>query len=100
MPKNAGEATLAWLDKIRYANGSQSTAKIRLQMQKVMQNYAAVFRTQETLQEGDSTLVNLGNQLYHHVGFAFLLSPTGVQKIDETWETFSDVKISDRSLTW
>lgn len=75
LPKNAGEETIAWLDKIRYSNGETPTSKIRLKMQKVMQNYAAVFRTEETLQEG-------------------------VKQIDETWKTFSDVKISDRSLIW
>lgn len=52
LPKNAGEKTIAWLDKLRYANGDLSTATIRNNMQRVMQNHAAVFRTQETLDEG------------------------------------------------
>ncbi|KAI8017983.1 hypothetical protein LOK49_LG04G01112 [Camellia lanceoleosa] len=52
LKKDAGEKTLAWLDKLRNSNGSIPTSKIRLNMQRVMQNNAAVFRTQETLEEG------------------------------------------------
>ena len=52
LEKNAGEKTSAWLDKLRNSNGSLPTSKIRLNMQRVMQNNAAVFRTQETLEEG------------------------------------------------
>jgi succinate dehydrogenase (ubiquinone) flavoprotein subunit len=42
---DAGEASVANLDNIRYANGSIATAQLRLKMQKTMQNHAAVFRT-------------------------------------------------------
>lgn len=49
---DAGANTIANLEKLRNANGSKSTAEIRLMMQKVMQRDAAVFRTQESLQEG------------------------------------------------
>uniref|UniRef100_A0A453LWI0 FAD-dependent oxidoreductase 2 FAD-binding domain-containing protein n=1 Tax=Aegilops tauschii subsp. strangulata TaxID=200361 RepID=A0A453LWI0_AEGTS len=52
LEKDAGEKTIAWLDKLRNANGSLPTSKIRLNMQRIMQNNAAVFRTQETLTEG------------------------------------------------
>lgn len=52
LEKDAGEKTIAWLDKLRNSNGSLPTSKIRLNMQRVMQNNAAVFRTQETLEEG------------------------------------------------
>lgn len=52
MEKDAGEKTIAWLDNIRNSNGSIPTSKIRLNMQRIMQNNAAVFRTQETLEEG------------------------------------------------
>jgi succinate dehydrogenase / fumarate reductase, flavoprotein subunit len=75
LPKNAGENSLERLDKIRYANGSLSTAEIRLNMQRIMQNNAAVFRTGETLEEGS-------------------------QKITEVFNAFSDVKVTDRSLIW
>jgi succinate dehydrogenase / fumarate reductase flavoprotein subunit len=75
LPKNAGEASLERLDKWRYANGSQSTADIRLNMQHIMQEHAAVFRTHETLQEG-------------------------VHKMTEAFKSLSDVKVTDRSLIW
>ena len=42
---NAGEASVANIDKLRYANGATPTAAQRLKMQKTMQNHAAVFRT-------------------------------------------------------
>ncbi|XWS42049.1 hypothetical protein CRYUN_Cryun17cG0135300 [Craigia yunnanensis] len=75
LDKDAGEKTVAWLDKIRNSNGSLSTSKIRFNMQRIMQNNAAVFRTQETLEEG-------------------------CQLIDKAWESFPDVKLKDRSLIW
>merc|ERR1712113_845299 len=46
------EQALSRMDKLRYAKGELSTAEIRTKMQRVMQNNAAVFRTQETLEEG------------------------------------------------
>lgn len=52
LPPNAGEESIANLDKLRYANGSTPTATLRLNMQRTMQNDAAVFRTQESLAEG------------------------------------------------
>ncbi|KAG0571983.1 hypothetical protein KC19_VG058900 [Ceratodon purpureus] len=75
LAKNAGEKTIAWLDKLRYANGDLPTADIRNKMQRVMQNNAAVFRTQETLEEG-------------------------CKLIDETVDSYKRVKTNDRSLTW
>lgn len=50
--QDAGEESVANLDWIRYANGSISTADLRLEMQKCMQTHAAVFRTEKTLVEG------------------------------------------------
>ncbi|KAJ9562025.1 hypothetical protein OSB04_007185 [Centaurea solstitialis] len=75
LEKDAGEKTIAWLDKIRNSNGSLPTSKIRLNMQRIMQNNAAVFRTQETLEEG-------------------------CDLIDKAWESYHDVKLKDRSLIW
>ena len=46
---SAGEASVANLDKIRFAAGSTSTAELRLKMQKTMQKHAAVFREGEVL---------------------------------------------------
>ena len=48
MPKDAGEATLDRLDRLRHAEGDTRTAAIRAKMQSTMQNDAAVFRTQES----------------------------------------------------
>jgi succinate dehydrogenase (ubiquinone) flavoprotein subunit len=75
LPKNAGLATIERLDKLRYANGSLSTAKIRLNMQKIMQNNAAVFRDGPVLEEG-------------------------VKLIDQCYSTMKDIKLSDRSLVF
>jgi succinate dehydrogenase (ubiquinone) flavoprotein subunit len=41
---NAGEESIANLDRLRFSKGSTPTAKIRSQMQNAMQKYAAVFR--------------------------------------------------------
>ncbi|KXS12740.1 succinate dehydrogenase [Gonapodya prolifera JEL478] len=75
LPPNAGQESIANLDKLRYAKGALPTADVRLAMQKTMQSDAAVFRTQSTLEEG-------------------------VEKIDQVAETFKDVKVTDRSLVW
>ena len=40
LPRNSGEAALARLDRLRYANGSTPTAELRLAMQKTMQAIA------------------------------------------------------------
>jgi len=75
LPADAGDASIARLDNLRNAKGNLRTAEIRRSMQKIMQNNAAVFRTQATLAEG-------------------------VGLIDECVETFADVKVTDRGLIW
>ncbi len=75
LPADAGQNSVARIDHLRHANGSRPTAEIRLEMQRVMQNHAAVFRTGETLDEG-------------------------VKMLEETYSSFSDVRVSDRSLIW
>ena len=75
LPKSADELSLSRLDKIRYANGGTPTAKLRLKMQKTMQDDCAVFRTGETLAQG-------------------------VKNIHEVWKGMADIGISDRSLIW
>lgn len=52
LPASAGEDSIARLDALRNAKGELRTADIRKAMQKSMQRDAAVFRTQETLEEG------------------------------------------------
>ncbi|KAI8617141.1 FAD binding domain-containing protein [Chytriomyces sp. MP71] len=75
LPADAGAATLANLDKVRYAAGANTTADVRLKMQKAMQTHAAVFRTETVLQEG-------------------------VKKMDEVAKLAQDIKITDRSMIW
>jgi succinate dehydrogenase / fumarate reductase flavoprotein subunit len=72
---DAGEQAVARLDRLRNADGSRPTAEIRLEMQRTMQNHAAVFRTGESLREG-------------------------VQKLTRTFGSFADVRVSDRGLIW
>jgi succinate dehydrogenase / fumarate reductase flavoprotein subunit len=71
----AGDAAVARLDKLRNSKGKTPTAKIRLEMQRVMQDHAAVFRTGATLQEG-------------------------VDKLEQVFASFGDVGITDRTLIW
>ncbi len=73
----AGSADLALgrLDRIRNAAGTLRSADLRLEMQRTMQSYCAVFRTGETLDEG-STLIH------------------------QAWDKRPDMVISDRSLIW
>lgn len=75
LPENAGEESVANLDWARNANGTIPTADLRLNMQKTMQNHAAVFREATTLKEG-------------------------VDKMNAIYKTIKDVKVSDRSLIW
>jgi succinate dehydrogenase / fumarate reductase flavoprotein subunit len=75
LPSNSAELSLSRLDKYRYASGGTPTAKLRAEMQKVMQTNCAVFRTGEVLNEG----VKLINEVYSGVG---------------------DLATTDRSLIW
>jgi succinate dehydrogenase flavoprotein subunit len=72
---NAGEATLGLLDRLRHASGGAPTAKLRLDMQKAMQENCAVFRTQEVLDEG-------------------------VERIAGVVANAKDIQINDRSMIW
>ncbi len=72
---DAGEAAVSRLDSLRNAKGGSPTAKIRLEMQRVMQSHAAVFRTGESLQEG-------------------------IDKLEAVFASFADVSVSDRTLVW
>ena len=71
----SSEPAVDRLDRLRHANGSRPTAGLRLEMQRIMQNDAAVFRTQSSLDEG-------------------------VQRLAGTVAGFADVRVSDRSLVW
>ncbi|MEO9530571.1 succinate dehydrogenase flavoprotein subunit [Roseibium sp.] len=62
-------------DRLRNADGSTPTADLRDKMQHAMQEDAAVFRTQESLEQG-------------------------CKRLTEIWGELQDVKVSDRSLIW
>eukprot|EP00461_Guttulinopsis_vulgaris_P004537 UN04539 len=59
LAKDAGEFSIANYDKTRYNKGTIKTSDFRLEMQKIMQKYAAVFRTQATLDKGVDELTRL-----------------------------------------
>ena len=75
LPKDASDLAVQRLDRLRHADGSRPTAAIRLEMQRTMQVDAAVFRTGATLQQG-------------------------MEKLARTFDSFSDVRVADRSLIW
>ncbi|QFT91511.1 Succinate dehydrogenase flavoprotein subunit [Roseovarius sp. THAF9] len=62
-------------DHFRNADGGTPTAELRLEMQRTMQEDAAVFRTSKTLSEG-------------------------VKKMDAIAAKLDDIKVTDRSLVW
>jgi succinate dehydrogenase (ubiquinone) flavoprotein subunit len=63
------------LDKLRFSEGELNTAQVRSEMQDTMQEYAAVFRSAETL-------------------------ATGSIEIDKVVEKFNHVSVTDKSLVW
>jgi succinate dehydrogenase / fumarate reductase flavoprotein subunit len=75
LPTDAAADSVARLERLRNANGTRGTAAIRLEMQKAMQMDAAVFRTGASLAEG-------------------------TKRIAATFESFRDVRVTDRSLVW
>ena len=62
-------------DRTRHADGATPTAELRLQMQKTMQEDAAVFRTHETLAEGVRKMTGIAGKL-------------------------DDLRVTDRSMVW
>ena len=75
LPKDAGDFAISRIDRLRNAKGELKTAEIRLNMQRVMQNHAAVFRTSDSLLEG-------------------------VHKMQAVFQSFEQVNVSDRGMVW
>ena len=75
LPKELGSPGIERLDGLRHAKGTMATAELRARMQETMQNYAAVFRTGETLEEGRQRMV-------------------------EICRAVEDLRISDHGLIW
>ena len=73
--KNKIDKIFDRFDRIRNSSGRIQTSELRLEMQKNMQNYAAVFREQETLSEG-------------------------VAKMTETAKRLNDISVTDKTLIW
>ncbi|CAD5235524.1 unnamed protein product [Bursaphelenchus xylophilus] len=65
LPANAGESSIANVDKLLTANGDIATADLRLELQKTMQRHAAVFRRGDLLQEGVKKVADLYKQAKH-----------------------------------
>jgi succinate dehydrogenase flavoprotein subunit len=72
---NAGGEGLERLDKLRHNKGSIPTAEIRNNMQRTMQNDAAVFRTGESMKHG-------------------------IDEMAKIWDSFSQVKVEDKGMVW
>jgi succinate dehydrogenase (ubiquinone) flavoprotein subunit len=72
---DAHEYALTRLDNFRYSKGAVKTSEARLRMQKIMQENAAVFREQDTLE-------------------------SGVKAIDEAYPLLFDLEVTDESLIW
>jgi succinate dehydrogenase / fumarate reductase flavoprotein subunit len=62
-------------DTLRHADGGTPTAELRLEMQRTMQQDAAVFRASDTLKEGLGKMTDIAAKL-------------------------DDIKVTDRSLVW
>ena len=75
LPASVLDPALSRFDGLRHANGGTPTAQIRTNMQRTMQNDAAVFRTGETLRDG-------------------------CKKMAAVHASLADVRVSDRSLVW
>jgi succinate dehydrogenase (ubiquinone) flavoprotein subunit len=73
--RSLGEESIAKIDQIRFSKGDLSTAKIRTYLQNTMQNHAAVFRVEKSMQEG-------------------------ITKVDEALAMYSRIGITDRGLVW
>ena len=75
VPADTVDKLVEHFDKLRNAKGATPTARIRDNMQRTMQNNAAVFRTGDVMQEG-------------------------IHQLKQVCTSFADVQVSDRSLIW
>ena len=75
IPETETQKCLDRFDKLRNAQGDNSTAELRLAMQKTMQSKCAVFRTEKNLEEG-------------------------VNEIRKTYDSMDSISVKDRSLVF
>lgn len=72
---DAGEQSIARLEKFKAADGKRGTADIRLELQKAMQAHCAVFRTTDSLAEG-------------------------VEKVTAIAGGMADISVTDKTMVW
>jgi len=75
LPANAGEDSIARMDKMRHATGPLPTAEVRRELQVNMQKYAPVYRNAADLK-------------------------TGMGVVNDVMKKYKDVGITDRSMVW
>ena len=75
IPDSLTDAHIARFDRFRNASGSTPTAKLRQEMQRAMQEDVAVFRVQDSMEQG-------------------------VKRIADVYDRVKDIKVHDRGLIW
>ena len=75
LSENAGEASVANIDRLRFKEGDINTSTIRMSMQKTMQNHAAVFRDGPVMREG-------------------------ITKMNALWKDMEHLKLTDKGMIW
>jgi succinate dehydrogenase / fumarate reductase flavoprotein subunit len=75
LPAKAGDTAVARFDKMRNAKGPAPTSALRAEMQRIMQNNCAVYRTGDVLSEGSKL-------------------------IGATFAKNGDIGVADRSMVW
>ncbi|MEM9139214.1 MAG: FAD-binding protein, partial [Pseudomonadota bacterium] len=69
------DQAMSRFDGLRHAKGEAPTAEVRADLQRVMQEDAAVFRTSDSLKQG-------------------------CERVAKVYSTFDDVAVTDRSMIW
>lgn len=75
LPKDSADLALSRLDRLRQSKGKLKTGEIRIDMQKVMQAHASVFRREDILAEG-------------------------IQKMEGVVDSLGDIGVVDKSMIW
>ena len=128
MQNPPGESSIANIDRLRHTDGTEPSAKVRLEFQKTMQNYAAVFRTGE-VRFGVYLPVIVPNLTFHfdlapiilsHLDYSANLSlnemfgcslvrelieflkvlEEGVEKVHDVYKKMKHLKLADKGLIW
>jgi succinate dehydrogenase (ubiquinone) flavoprotein subunit len=73
--EDAGEESVANIDKLRFSKGSTTAPDLRLKMQRTMQTYAPVYRNAEILEEG-------------------------CKRMNDVYSGMKDLKVSDKGMVW